>query len=101
MLSGPEFEVIAAPSGRDGLRLSKEVEPDVILLDLRLTDMTGVDVCERLRDDPATAGTPILLVTSQKLSSEEARRLGEAPVLPKAQLTRDLLRSAIRSAIAR
>jgi signal transduction histidine kinase/DNA-binding response OmpR family regulator len=101
MLSGPEFEVIAAPSGRDGLRLSKEVGPDVILLDLRLTDMTGVDVCERLRDDPATAGTPILLVTSQSLTDEEAKRLGPAPILPKAQLTRDLLRSAIRSAIAR
>jgi signal transduction histidine kinase/DNA-binding response OmpR family regulator len=101
MLSGPEFEVIAAPSGRDGLRLSKEVDPDVILLDLRLTDMTGVDVCERLRDDPATAAKPILLVTSQTLSRDEAERLGSAPVLAKAQLTRDALRSAIRSAVSR
>src|SRR4030095_5753680 len=101
MLNGPEFDVVQAASGRDGLRLTKEVGPDVILLDLRLTDMNGVDVCERLRDDPTTARTPILLVTSQRLSNEEERRLGSRPpVLSKAQLTREALRSAIREAVA-
>lgn len=99
MLSGPEFEVVAAGSGREGLRMIKETNPDVILLDLRLTDMTGVDVCERLRDDPHTAHKPVLLVTSQQLSDEEASRLGAAPVLSKSQLTRDALRSAIRNAV--
>jgi len=100
MLSGPEFDVIQAGTGQDGLRLTKEVRPDVILLDLRLTDMTGVDICEQLREDPGTAATPVLLVTSQKLSTDEAERLGGgAAVLSKSQLTRDSLRSAIRRAV--
>jgi signal transduction histidine kinase/DNA-binding response OmpR family regulator len=100
MLNGPEFQVVQAASGRDGLRMTKEIAPDVILLDQRLTDMTGIDVCERLRDDPATADTPVLLVTSQRLSHEEERRLGSGrPVLPKSQLTREALRSAIRQAV--
>jgi signal transduction histidine kinase/CheY-like chemotaxis protein len=99
MLSGPEFDVVAASSGREGLRLTKEINPDVILLDLRLTDMTGVDVCERLRDDPDTARKPVLLVTSQTLSKDEVTRLGAAaPILPKSQLTREALRTAIRNA---
>jgi CheY-like chemotaxis protein len=101
MLNGPEFEVIQAGSGQDGLRLTKEVGPDVILLDLRLTDMTGIDVCEQLQEDPATAATPVLVVTSQRLSPDEERRLGNArTVLPKSILTRESLRSAIRDALA-
>jgi signal transduction histidine kinase/DNA-binding response OmpR family regulator len=100
MLNGPEFEVVQAGTGRDGLRLTREVEPDIILLDLRLTDMTGVDLCEQLRDDPHTAKTPVLIVTSQRLTADETQRLGAgSPVLSKAQLTRDTLRSAIRDAV--
>ncbi len=100
MLSGPEFDVIAVASGREGLRLIREVDPDVILLDLRLTDMTGVEVWERLRDDSTTAQKPILLVTSQSPTQDEARRLGsQAPILSKSQLTREMLRDAIRSAV--
>jgi CheY-like chemotaxis protein len=100
MLNGPEFEVVQAGSGRDGLRLTKEVDPDVVLLDLRLTDMTGVDVCEQLRHDPQTAHTPILIVTSQRLSLDERQRLGDgAPILAKSHLTREVLRSAIRQAL--
>jgi signal transduction histidine kinase/CheY-like chemotaxis protein len=100
MLNGPEFEVVQAASGRDGLRLTKEMTPDVVLLDLRLTDMNGVDVCQRLRGDPATARTPVLLVTSQRLSRDEERLLRNGPpVLPKSQLTREALRSAIRQAV--
>jgi CheY-like chemotaxis protein len=91
---------VAAESAREGLRLAREVDPDVILLDVRLTDMTGVDMCERLRQDSDTASKPVLLVTSQILSPDEKERLGTgAPVLSKAQLTRDGLRAAIRNAV--
>jgi len=102
MLSGPEFEVLQAKSGRDGIRLTKEAAPDVVLLDLRLTDMTGVDMCERLRQDPRTANTPVLLVTSQRLSVGDVERLGTTgpAVLQKARLTRESLRSAIRQVAA-
>ena len=54
--------------GVEGLRLAHEAPPDVILLDLRLTDMTGIDVFDRLRQDPTTARVPVIVVTSQRLS---------------------------------
>ena len=100
MLNDPTYEIAEADSGNDGLRLTHELPPDVILLDLRLTDMTGVQVCERLRQDPRTAKVPIIIVTSQLLSSDDNRRLGDvSAVLSKSTLTRDSLRSAIRDAL--
>ena len=100
MLNGREHEVVEAASGVDGLAKAHEAPPDVILLDLRLTDMTGFDLFELLRQDPATARVPVVVVTSQRLSDDEHRRLAEAKaVLSKAALTRNALRSAIASAV--
>ena len=101
MLSGPDFEVTAAATGDEGVRLTRQLSPDVVLLDMRLTDMTGLDVCDRLSKDTATAHVPILVVTSQRLTAEERLRLGSGrPIISKAKLTRDSLRVAIRQAVA-
>ena len=101
MLNDPIYEIAEAGSGTDGLRLTQELPPDVILLDLRLTDMTGIQVCERLRQDPRTANVPIILVTSQQLSSDDSRRLVDVfAVLPKSTLTRESLRSTIHDAVS-
>jgi CheY-like chemotaxis protein len=68
---------------------------------MRLGDMSGAEVSERLRDDPATAALPIIVVTSQRLTSDDERRLGsDCPVLSKSGLTRDALRAAIRQAVS-
>jgi CheY-like chemotaxis protein len=100
MLNDTGYEIVEAGSGSDGLRLTREVEPDVILLDLRLTDMTGIELRERLRNQPQTAHVPTILVTSQALSSDERERWGIIePVLSKATLTREILRAAIRQAV--
>jgi CheY-like chemotaxis protein len=80
--------------------MTRELEPDVILLDLRLTDMTGIEMRERLRKQPKTAAVPTILVTSQPLSADERERWGVVePVLSKATLTRETLRAAIRQAV--
>jgi CheY-like chemotaxis protein len=101
MLNDPTYEVFEASSGREGLRLAHELVPDVILLDFRLTDMTGADAHDHLRQDPAVAAVPVILVTSQTLSTEDRERLGSVgPVLPKSTLTRDGLRTAVHEAIA-
>jgi CheY-like chemotaxis protein len=100
MLNDSTYEVVEAGSGLDGLRLTHDVLPDVILLDLRLTDMTGIEMRERLRKQPKTANVPTILVTSQTLSADERERWGIVePVLSKATLTRDTLRAAIRQAV--
>jgi signal transduction histidine kinase/DNA-binding response OmpR family regulator len=100
MLNGGGYRVDEAGSGQDGVRLTRELMPDVVLLDHRLSDMSGLDVCEQLRDDPRTARVPVILVTSQQLSMEERRRFGvDRAVLSKSLLTRDVLRGAIEQAV--
>ena len=56
------YEVVEAPDGRSGLAAFAEREPDLVLLDLRLPDMSGFDVCRQLR---ANSIVPIIIVTAQ------------------------------------
>ena len=56
------YEVRQAPDGRSGLALFQEREPDLVLLDLRLPDLSGFDVCRQLR---ANSIVPIIIVTAQ------------------------------------
>jgi signal transduction histidine kinase/CheY-like chemotaxis protein len=100
MLQGGGFEVRDASTGAEGLQLIREQNPDVVVLDVGLTDMSGFDVCDRLREDGATGRIPVILVTSQTLAAiDEPRFTNAAAVLSKSTLTRDALRGAIHSAI--
>jgi DNA-binding response OmpR family regulator len=56
------YAVIEAPDGTAGLRLVQEAAPDLVLLDLRLPDISGFDVCRQLR---ARSLVPIIVVTAQ------------------------------------
>src|SRR5215510_6763299 len=64
VLKQADFEVIDAANGHDALRLSLERKPDVVLLDVKLPDIPGFEVCRRLRSDPRTAGIPVLHVSA-------------------------------------
>lgn len=56
--------VILAPDGASGLRMARESAPDLILLDVGMPDVDGLDVCRAIRSDPSTATVPIILVTA-------------------------------------
>ncbi len=58
------FEVIDASSGTEALRLVAERRPTVVLLDVGLPDVSGLEVCRRIKADPATAGTQVVHVTA-------------------------------------
>ena len=88
-----------AGSGKVGLHKARREAPDVILLDLRLTDTTGFDVLDRLRAHSVTANIPVIVVTSQRLRDEDRLRLTSATILPKASLTREALQAAIAHAV--
>jgi CheY-like chemotaxis protein len=100
MLNDSMYRVIEAESGGAGLRLAHELVPDVILLDFRLTDMTGIELYDRLQHDARTAKLPVILVTAQRLSIDELNRFGTAQVLSKSGLTREALRAAIDNAVS-
>ena len=61
------FEVIEAATGTDGLRMALETKPELILLDIRLPDINGFEVCRMLRDQRQTEKTPILQLSASYL----------------------------------
>jgi signal transduction histidine kinase/ActR/RegA family two-component response regulator len=85
-----------AETGVEGLRLARSSRPDVVLLDIRLPDIDGFDVMDRLRADPATADIPVIVCTSSVLTAHQRRRLGSAlKILSKAALTREAMQHAL------
>jgi len=59
-----DFDPVVAADGETGLDLARKMEPDVVLLDLMLPDITGFDVCRKLRSDRATMLTPVVMLTA-------------------------------------
>jgi len=59
------FQVSSASSGEEALRQVRHASPDLVLLDLMLPAMGGLEVCRKLRQDPATAALPIVMLTAK------------------------------------
>ena len=59
------FEVQTAHDGAAGLRLALDRPPDLVLLDVNLPGMDGFEVCRHLRKEPATAATPVIMLTAR------------------------------------
>jgi PAS domain S-box-containing protein len=64
VLRGAGFEVREASTGKDALRLAASENPDVVLLDVNLPDMSGFEVCRRIKADPALASLPVLHISA-------------------------------------
>jgi CheY-like chemotaxis protein len=70
-----DIDVSVAASGSEALATLTENPVDCVVLDLRLPDMSGFDVLERLRDAPGLRDLPVVVFTGKELSSEEDARL--------------------------
>lgn len=84
------WEVDVAYDGEEGLRQALADPPSLILLDLLLPRMDGMDVLRRLREDPSTRHIPVLIVSNASGlggRDEEARRLGIEDWMVKANTT--------------
>lgn len=57
-------QVLAAQDGTDALRQAREVQPDVILLDIMMPDMDGFETCRQLKADPLTQEIPVIFMTA-------------------------------------
>jgi len=71
------FEVLTAYDGYTGIDKAKNDQPDLILLDIMMPDITGLEVCKILVNDPVTKDIPIILVTA-KSGAEDTREGLEA-----------------------
>ena len=58
------FVMISASTGSDAVTRARDLGPDVIVLDVRLPDMTGWDVCRVLKADPRTEHIPVIVLTA-------------------------------------
>jgi signal transduction histidine kinase/CheY-like chemotaxis protein len=85
LLGSAKLEIVEASSGREGLRLASEVQPDAIFLDLMMPDMSGIEVLKELRTEPSARKIPIVIHSSKDLSEDEKLdlRLPLVTFLPK------------------
>jgi len=63
-LSEEPYDITMAYDGQEALNKVQEIDPDLILLDIMMPKLSGYEVCQRLRKDPATKNIPILMVTA-------------------------------------
>ncbi|HEY0772609.1 MAG TPA: response regulator [Nocardioidaceae bacterium] len=67
------FEVTTAGDGERALELAAEFRPDVITLDVMMPRLNGFETVTRLRQDPRTAGIPVVMVTGRAQSADRER----------------------------
>ena len=95
------YEMISALDGESGLRLAKAQKPDLILLDLILPRKDGFEVLKELKEDEATKGIPVIVLTNLEdiESVERAIELGATTYLVKAQYTLEEVIQKVKKAL--
>lgn len=88
-----EYEVITASNGAEALQKVAEDKPDLVLLDMMMPEMDGIEVLEELRERPASATLPVIFLTgvSDKAKIKEALNKGSAYYIVKPFSHLDLL----------
>ncbi|MBI3990024.1 MAG: response regulator [candidate division NC10 bacterium] len=74
-LEGEGYEVITARNGQEALAKASEEEPDLILLDVIMPDLSGYQVCERLKGNEKIASIPVIIVTALHQMEEKQKAL--------------------------
>ncbi|CAG0959990.1 Polar-differentiation response regulator DivK [Burkholderiales bacterium] len=70
ILQAKGYGTIEAVTGEDGVRLAKEHVPALVLMDIQLPGISGIEALKRLRADPATASIPVIAVTASVMASD-------------------------------
>ena len=94
------YRVLLANHGLQAVRLAKEHHPDLILLDVMMPEVDGLEVCRRLRAVKETRHIPVILVTvkATQLSPEEIRNSGAFKVIGKPYESEEL-EEAVKAAL--
>jgi CheY-like chemotaxis protein len=70
-----DYQIFEAEGGRQGIDLVRQVQPDLVLLDLMMPDVDGFEVLETIRADDELSETRIIVITAKSLTASERRRL--------------------------
>ena len=74
ILRAAGWRVEEAETGLDGLRMVRDLSPDVVVLDVKLPDVLGYEICRRIKSDPATANTTVIQTSATFVTSEGKAR---------------------------
>ena len=101
MLTPLGFEMVEAANGREGLEIAQSLRPDLILMDIVMPEMDGLEATRRLRQLPAFKDVPIIAISASVSASEASKCLaaGMNAFLPK-PIDVDKLLSQIATAVA-
>jgi two-component system cell cycle response regulator DivK len=93
LLKRTKYQLVEAFDGEAGVAKALEIRPDLILMDIQLPKISGMEATRQLRADAATANTPIIAITSFALSGDEqkAKEAGATAYLAKPYSPFDLL----------
>jgi two-component system cell cycle response regulator DivK len=85
LLKRTTYQLMEAEDGEAGVAAARESHPDLILMDIQLPKLSGLEAMRRIRAEAATANTPIIAITSFALSGDEkkAREAGATAYLTK------------------
>ncbi|MBI5256658.1 MAG: diguanylate cyclase [Burkholderiales bacterium] len=75
-----DHQIFVATHGEQALKLVREKQPDLVLLDVVMPGMDGFEVCRRLKADPGTVDLPVIFVTAHSDDNEETRGLNAGAV---------------------
>jgi two-component system cell cycle response regulator DivK len=67
------YRVVDAESAEDALRLVRDHSPSLVLMDIHLPGMNGIEALRRLRADPATSAIPVMAVTASAMTQDRAK----------------------------
>ena len=73
LLQAKGYETLEAVNGEDGVRLGLEHVPDLVLMDIQLPDINGIEAFHRLRADPRTASVPIVAFTASVTAGDRSK----------------------------
>src|SRR5215217_1876273 len=101
-LEKEHIDVITAANGQEGLEIGLKHKPDLILLDLMMPGMSGLEVCKQLRADARTSRVPIIMLTAKAGESDKVigLELGADDYITKPFSVRELL-ARVRAALRR
>lgn len=95
LLKAHGYEILQTPEGWEAIDLARNKQPDLILMDIRLPDISGLDVTRLLKQDDQTKAIPIIAVTAFAMPGDEERALeaGCAAYIAKPIILDNLLRA--------
>ena len=67
------YEVVECDNGTDALKKTRELMPDLVLCDVQLPDMSGLEVCRRIKEDAVTGIIPVIQISATFVTKEIGR----------------------------